>query len=110
MYTENCTNCGYEVKFDAEVIRQDNPYWPWLDAKGLQDLTGEVKKLTTQLTNLNDTIRTPQAGLIAQIGELTDVIREPKAGLIAQIAELVKCFHVLLAPSPVAATATTEES
>jgi len=107
MYTEQCANCGHDVQFNAEVIRQDNPYWPWMDSKQLTEITGVVHKLTTQVTNLTDVIRNPGGGLIAQVSglsssvvELNDTIRSSEGGLIAQIAALVKCFEQLLAPSP----------
>lgn len=80
MYTEQCTNCGTDVNFNAEVIRQDNPYWPWIDSNQLQNLTAGIQTLS--LT----------------VKELTNVIRTPQEGLIAQIKSLVKCFETLLAP------------
>lgn len=105
-FTEQCANCGQDVKFDAETIHRENPYWPWLEAKHVDKFTEELHAATIQISALNDTIRTPNAGLISTVGVLVAKI----ADLSVLIAELVVCFKTLLVPSPTPAPATPVDS
>lgn len=117
MYTELCGTCGTEVKFDADLIRQDNPYWPWLDSRQLAEITSTVQKLTSKIADLTEVIERANGGLISQVTglsssvvQLNGTIQHPDGGLIAHISTLVECFRMLISPPPMMPVKPLEES
>lgn len=100
VYKETCANCGHDVTFDAAHIHRENPYFPFIEQKDMQDLKAEIRAFTVSMKDLHETIRTPDKGLVAVVRELNETLRAPKEGLVSLIKDLVGEFRRLIGEKP----------